>query len=217
MAVMREVGMRAKNTLVTCMQLYNVQPDWHEMTENFGAHLLGQTGICTFLIKCFGCRKDINYTENVLYNVLHNTQVDLIGAKKTGHESGRSISIHWSESGRETIPLASLWDTKGWCHMQLIPMIISSRMRSKMGDLATTNQIIPLLWKAWTLQECPTEDKKEQLSYLCQGMPQMWQPQQLWDCMLRQNQTKIKEGRKCLFYAQHTAVQQVLVNWPWRA
>lgn len=45
--------------------------------------------------------------------MLHNTQVDLIGAKKTGHESGRSISIHWSESGRETIPLASLWDTKG--------------------------------------------------------------------------------------------------------
>lgn len=115
-------------------------------------------------------------------------------------------------AGKRSPWLLSETQRAAWCHMQLIPMIISSRMRSKMGDLATTNQIIPLLWKAWTLQECPTEDKKEQLSYLCQGMLEMWQPQQLWECMLRQNQTKIKEGRKCLFYAQHTAVQQVLVK-----
>ena len=58
------------------------------MVRSFGAHLRGQAGVCKFLVTCPGCNAEVNYTENVLRNVLtcdladSEIQLDLLGDRK---------------------------------------------------------------------------------------------------------------------------------------
>ena len=97
--------------------------DWDETIHNFGAPLRGQASICKFLIKCPGCNMDVNYTENILRDVVTHgladseIQLDLLGeknqdmtleevfqfieAKETGKRSaGRLLETQGAEATR---------------------------------------------------------------------------------------------------------------------
>ena len=87
MAANKKLAMREENTMVARVQLHNMHQDRNETIHSFGAPLRGQASICKFLIKCPGCNMDVNYTENILRDVVtcgladSEIQLDLLGEK----------------------------------------------------------------------------------------------------------------------------------------
>ena len=85
MEAIKKLAVREENTMVARVQLHNMCQDWDEMIRSFGAHLHGQAGVCKFLVTCPGCNAEVNYTENVLRDVLTRSlayseiQLDLLG------------------------------------------------------------------------------------------------------------------------------------------
>ena len=87
MAAIKKLAEREENTMVARVQLHNMRQDRDETICSFHAHLRGQASICKFLIKCPGCDADVNYTENILCDVVtrgladSEIQLDLLGEK----------------------------------------------------------------------------------------------------------------------------------------
>ena len=50
-----------------------------EIIGGFSAHLRGQASIYKFVIKCPGCDMDLNYTKNILCDILTHGLADLVG------------------------------------------------------------------------------------------------------------------------------------------
>ena len=69
------------------IQLHHMRQDRDELIRSFGAFLRGQAGVCKFFVMCPGCNSEVNYTENVLGDVLirgladNEIQLDLLGDK----------------------------------------------------------------------------------------------------------------------------------------
>ena len=70
MEAIKKLAVREENTMVARVQLHNMRQDRDETNCSFGARLRGQAGICKFLVTCPGCSTEVNYTENVLRDVL---------------------------------------------------------------------------------------------------------------------------------------------------
>ena len=87
MAAIKKLAVRDENTMVARVQLHNMRQDRDETIRSFGARLRGQASVCKFLIKCPGCDADVNYTENILRDVVtrgladSEIQLDLLGEK----------------------------------------------------------------------------------------------------------------------------------------
>ena len=66
-----------------------MKQDRGETIRGFGARLRGQAGVCKFLVTCPGCNADVNYTKNVLQDVVTrgladdeiHRNLDLLGEK----------------------------------------------------------------------------------------------------------------------------------------
>ena len=70
MEAIKKLAVREENTMVARVQLNNMRQDRDETIRSFGARLFGQAGVCKFLVTCPGCSAEVNYTENVLRDVL---------------------------------------------------------------------------------------------------------------------------------------------------
>ena len=87
MAAIKRLAVREENTMVARVQLHNMRQARDETICSFGARLQGQASICAFLIKCPGCHADVNYTKNILRDVVtqeledSKIQLDLLGEK----------------------------------------------------------------------------------------------------------------------------------------
>ena len=87
MEAIKKLAMREENTMVARVQLHNMHQDRDEAIRSFGAHLRGQAGVSKFVIKCPDCDTDVNYTENILRDVLargladNEIQLDLLSDK----------------------------------------------------------------------------------------------------------------------------------------
>ena len=74
-----------KQTQWLQVQLHNMRQDRDKSIRSFRARLCGQVGVCKFLVTCHGCNAEVNYTENVLRDVLTRSladseiQLDLLG------------------------------------------------------------------------------------------------------------------------------------------
>lgn len=85
MEAIKKLAVREENTMVARVQLHNMRQDRDETIRSFGARLRGQAGVCKFLVTCPGCNVEVNYTENVLRDVLtrgladSEIQLDLLG------------------------------------------------------------------------------------------------------------------------------------------
>ena len=62
--------------MVARVQLHNMCQDWDETIRSFGARLRGEASICKFLIKCASSDADVNYTENILRDVITRALAD---------------------------------------------------------------------------------------------------------------------------------------------
>ena len=87
MAAIKKLAVREENTMVARVQLHNMKQDQDETIFSFGTRLHGQASICKFTIKCPTCEADVNFTENILRDVLtrcladSEIQLDLLGDK----------------------------------------------------------------------------------------------------------------------------------------
>ena len=85
LAAIRKLAVREENTMVARVSLHNMRQDRDETIRSFGARLRGQADICKFLIKCPGCEVDVNYTDEIMRDVLTRgvadpeIQLDLLG------------------------------------------------------------------------------------------------------------------------------------------
>ena len=70
MEAIKKLAVREENTMVARVQLHYMRQDQDETIRSFGARLGGQPGVCKFLVTCPGCNAEVNYTENVLRDVL---------------------------------------------------------------------------------------------------------------------------------------------------
>ena len=83
----KKLAVREENAMVARVQLHNMRQDRDETIRSFCARLCGQAGVCKFLVKCPDCDKDVNFTENVLRDVItrglvdDEIQLDLLGEK----------------------------------------------------------------------------------------------------------------------------------------
>lgn len=81
----RKLAVREENTMVARVRLADMRQDHDEPVRNFGARLRGQACICKFFLKCQNCATDVNYTEEILCDVLargifdSDIQLDLLG------------------------------------------------------------------------------------------------------------------------------------------
>ena len=79
MAAIKKLAVREENTMVAGVQLHNMKQDQDETISSFR--------VCKFTIKCPTCEADINYTENILCDVLTHgladseIKLDLLGDK----------------------------------------------------------------------------------------------------------------------------------------
>ena len=85
LAAIRLLAVRDENTMVARVTLHNMRQDRDEPIRNFGARLRGQAGVCKFFMQCPGCSKDVNYTDEILRDVVTrgivdtDVQLDLLG------------------------------------------------------------------------------------------------------------------------------------------
>ena len=116
MEAIKKLAVREENTMVARVQLNNMRQDWDETICSFGARLRGQAGVCKFLVTCPGCSAEVNYTENVLRDVLtrgladSEIQLDLLGHRNQdmsleevfqfieAKEAGKRSAGHLSQS-----------------------------------------------------------------------------------------------------------------------
>ena len=83
----KTLAVREENTMVARVTLHNMRQDRDETIRSFGARLRGQAGVCKFELDCPGCTEKVNYTEQVLRDVLcrgiddTEIQMDLLGDK----------------------------------------------------------------------------------------------------------------------------------------
>ena len=78
LAAIRLLAVRDENTMVARVTLHNMR---QEPIRNFGARLRGQAGVCKFFMQCPGCSKDVNYTDEILWDVTRgivDTDVQLV-------------------------------------------------------------------------------------------------------------------------------------------
>ena len=87
MEASKKLAVLEENTMVARVELHNMHQDQDKTICSFGAHLCGQAGVCKFLVTCNcpGCNAEVNYTENILHDVLTRSlanskiQLDLLG------------------------------------------------------------------------------------------------------------------------------------------
>ena len=135
MAAIKKLAVRVENSMVARVRLHNMRQDRDETIRSFGARLRGQAGICKFTIKCANCENDVNYTENILRDVVtrgvadSDIQLDLLSdknqdmtleevfqfieAKEAGKRSaGHLVDSQGLDAARSSYRRAKLEDTK---------------------------------------------------------------------------------------------------------
>ncbi len=109
MAAIKKLAVRAENVMVARVELHNMHQDRDEPVQNFAARLRGQTNICKFAAACPNCATDVNYTEQVLRDIVtrgladHEIQLDLLGDKNQNMSFEEVIQfIEAKEAGKRS-------------------------------------------------------------------------------------------------------------------
>ena len=109
MAAIKKLAVRAENIMVARVELHNTQQDRDEPIRNYAARLRGQANICKFTVTCPTCAVDINYTEQVLRDIItrgladHEIQLDILGDKNQNMSLDEVIQfIEAKEAGKRS-------------------------------------------------------------------------------------------------------------------
>ena len=81
----KPLAVREENTMVARVALYEMRQDRDETIRSFGARIRGQAGVCKYTLECPTCKAEVNYTDQILRDVLtrgvadSEIQLDLLG------------------------------------------------------------------------------------------------------------------------------------------
>lgn len=81
----RKLAVREENAMVARFTLHKMTQDNDEPIRAFGARIKGQANVCKFVTKCNKCKSDVQYTDEILRDVLARglndgeIQLDLLG------------------------------------------------------------------------------------------------------------------------------------------
>lgn len=87
LAAIKVLAVREENTMVARVTLHNMRQDRDETIRSFSARARGQAGVCKFLISCPHCNEEVNYTDDILRDIVARglgdteIQLDLLGDK----------------------------------------------------------------------------------------------------------------------------------------
>lgn len=85
LTAMKKLAVREENTMVARVTLHNMTQDHDEPVRAFGARIKGQASVCQFALTCKNCQAEVNYSDEVLRDVLargladSEIQLDLLG------------------------------------------------------------------------------------------------------------------------------------------
>ena len=85
LSAIKTLAVREENTMVARVALYEMRQDRDESIRSFGARIRGQAGVCKYTLECPSCASDVNYTDQILRDVLtrgvydSEIQLDLLG------------------------------------------------------------------------------------------------------------------------------------------
>jgi len=64
------LDVRKENVMVARVNLANKRQDRDDTVHSFGARIRGQANICKYEMQCPNCATNVNYTANILRDVL---------------------------------------------------------------------------------------------------------------------------------------------------
>lgn len=118
LAAIKKLAVREENTMVARVQLHNMRQDRDEPIRSFCARLRGQAGVCKFNIKCQGCEGDVNYTEQIVRDVItrgladSEIQLDLLGDRNQDMTLEEVLKfVEAKEAGKRSA--SRLFETQG--------------------------------------------------------------------------------------------------------
>ena len=82
---MRFLAVREESVMVARVALSNLHQDHDESVRSFCARLKGQASVCKYIIPCTGCNQEVDYTQQILRDVLSrgiadpDIQLELLG------------------------------------------------------------------------------------------------------------------------------------------
>lgn len=88
MAAIKKLAVREENIMVARVALHQMKQDRDETIRSYGARIRGQASVCKFIMKCTNCDNDVNYTDQILRDVLTkgisdpDIQQDVLSDKK---------------------------------------------------------------------------------------------------------------------------------------
>ena len=142
LTLVRHLAVREENVMVARTTLHDMKQDGDETIRSFGARIKGQANVCKFATPCPSCGAKVNYTEEVMRDVLArgivdpDIQLDLLGDSKqdmTLEQMFRlhpiPVPIHWRDPVKagldqdvrlgviEPVPVG---EPVTWCHQMVI-------------------------------------------------------------------------------------------------
>ena len=107
---MRRLAVREENTMVARFSLHQMTQEADEPIRNYGARIKGQANICKYTTPCQNCQADVDYTDEILRDVLvrgladNIIQLDLLGDKKQDMSLEEMYRfVESKESGKRSI------------------------------------------------------------------------------------------------------------------
>ena len=109
MTAIRRLAVREENSMVARVALHNMKQDRDEPVRNYTARLRGQASVCKFKVKCHSCNADVNYTEEIIRDVLcrgiadSDIQLDLLSDKNQNMSLEEATQfVEAKESGKRS-------------------------------------------------------------------------------------------------------------------
>ena len=163
MEAIKKLAVWEENTMVARVQLHYMHQDQDETIRSFGVRLGGQPGVCKFLVTCPGCNAEVNYTENVLRDVLTHSladseiQLDLLGDRNQEMSLEEVFQlIEAKEAGKRSAGCLSKSQGVDAAHSQYQRAL--NRTRSKTARMETTMSCAPIATSGAPWQECPNQN-----------------------------------------------------------
>ena len=109
MKARKKLAVKEENAMVARMKLHNMHQDHEETIRSFCARARGQASICKITMPCPNCTHEVNYTDNVLCDVLtrgltdNDIQLDLLAEKQQDKTLEEIVQfVERKESGKRS-------------------------------------------------------------------------------------------------------------------
>lgn len=109
MAAIKKLAVREEKTLVSRVTLHEMKQDRDEPVRGYEARLRGQAAVCKFVVACPGCQQEVNFTEQILPDVLTRgladpeIQLDLLADKNQDMTMEEAVTfVETKETGKRS-------------------------------------------------------------------------------------------------------------------